>query len=50
MKLVYGNEKIQLQCTSVKAAQKLFGGDKILAMKLLGRINQLESADIISRH
>lgn len=47
MKLVYGNEKIQLQCTTMKYAQKLFGGDKALAVKLLGRINQLESADVI---
>ncbi len=47
MKVVYGNENIQLQCTNMKAAQKLFGGDKVLAIKLLGRINQLESANII---
>ena len=28
-------------------AQRLFGGDKTLALKLLGRINQLESANTI---
>ncbi len=47
MKVLYEKEGVQLQCTSIKAAQKLFGGDKTLAVKLLGRINQLESADVI---
>lgn len=31
----------------MKTAMKLFGGDKALAIKLLARINQLESADVI---
>lgn len=47
MRLTYSDDKVQLQCTSLKAAQKLFGGDKSLAIKLLDRINALESAEVI---
>ena len=47
MKLTYADKKVEKQCTSIKEAQKLFGGNKILAIKLLDRINILESATII---
>lgn len=47
MELVYVSEKIKTQCTSVKAAKKLFGGDTVLATSLLARINALEMADTI---
>ena len=47
MELVYASDKIKAQCTSVKAARKLFGGDTVLATSLLARINALESADTI---
>lgn len=47
MELVYASEKIRLQCTSVKAANKLLGGDPLLARSLLSRINALAGADTI---
>ena len=47
MELQYVSEKIKIQCTSVKAAKKLFGGDNVLATSLLARINALEKADTI---
>ena len=42
MELVYASDKVKTQCTSVKAAKKLFGGDAVLAASLLARINALE--------
>lgn len=47
MELVYASEKLKTQCTSVKAAKKLFGGNIALAMGLLSRINALEAADTV---
>lgn len=47
MKLEYASGKVKLQCTSVKAANKLFGGDAILTKSLLARINALNNADNI---
>ncbi len=47
MELEYSSEKVRLQCTSVKAANKLFGGDAVLARSLLARINALEKAENI---
>lgn len=47
MDILYSNEKVHEQCTNIKAAQKLFGGDKQLATKLLARINQIEAADVL---
>lgn len=47
MELLYVSEKTKMQCTSVKAAKKLFGGDNVLATSLLARINALEKADTI---
>ena len=47
MELQYVSEKIKIQCTSVKAAKKLFGGDNVLVTSLLARINALEKADTI---
>ena len=47
MELIYATEKIENQCTSVKAASKLFGGDAVLARSLLARINALKEADTI---
>lgn len=38
---------MKLQCTSVKAANKLFGGNKALTVNLLARINALANADNI---
>lgn len=47
MKLTYSDKKVEKQCTSLKEAQKLFGGNKMLAIKLLDVINRLENATII---
>ncbi|MGN0997489.1 MAG: hypothetical protein ACI4PG_11330 [Candidatus Ventricola sp.] len=47
MELVYASERIRTQCTSLKAANRLFGGDSHLAISLLARINALEKADTI---
>ncbi|MBD5470054.1 MAG: hypothetical protein HDR19_02745 [Lachnospiraceae bacterium] len=47
MELVYVTDKVETQCTSVKAAKKLFGGDAMLARSLLARINALKEADTI---
>ncbi|MDD2978334.1 MAG: hypothetical protein PHN80_00035 [Hespellia sp.] len=45
MELVYTSEKVKLQCTSVKTAKKIFGGNMALAVSLLSRINALEGAE-----
>ena len=47
MKIKYANEKVERQCTSMKAATKLFGGDKNMAVSLLSRINAIRNADVI---
>ncbi len=47
MELVYTSDKVENQCTGVKAAKKLFGGDTLLATSLLARINALEKAETI---
>lgn len=47
MELEYSSEKVKSQCTSVKAANKLFGGNSSLAQSLLARINALRSAENI---
>lgn len=47
MDLVYASDKVKSQCTSIKAANKLFGGDATLSKSLLSRINALRSANNI---
>ena len=47
MKIHYASSEIELQCTSLKAATKLFGGGKHLATCLLARINAIERADVL---
>lgn len=47
LELVYTSEKIEIQCTKLEAAKKLFCGDAVLARSLLARINALENADTI---
>ncbi len=47
MEIIYDNDKVKEQCTSVKAARKLFGGDEALIKGLLSRINALDAADNI---
>lgn len=45
MELVYASDKVRIQCTSVKAAKKLFGGNAELVKSLFARINALQMAD-----
>ena len=47
MEIEYASEKVKLQCTGIKAANKLFAGDMALTRSLLARINALESAENI---
>ena len=47
LELVYSNAKTEEQCTSLKAAKKLFGGNIALANSLLARINALNQAETI---
>jgi len=47
LKIEYASDKVKTQCTSVKAANKLFGGDGNLARSLLARINAIAQADTI---
>lgn len=47
MKINYANEKVELQCTSLKAATKLFGGDRNLAKSLHARIGLIAGAEVI---
>lgn len=44
MELIYANNKVEQQCTSIKAANKLFGGDAVLVRCLLARVNALKEA------
>ena len=48
MDLIYATEKVKQQCTSLKTANKLFGGDAVLARSLFARINALREADTIN--
>lgn len=47
MKIYYANHIVEQQCTNLKVATKLFGGDKNLAKSLLIRINAIENAEVI---
>lgn len=47
MEIVYKSNEVKIQCTSVKAANKLFGGNVKFTRSLLARINALKQATII---
>ncbi len=47
MKIEYASTKVEAQCTSLKEARKLFGGDNALAVSLQARINSINQADTI---
>ena len=47
LQLEYKKEKVREQCTSVKEAKKLFGGDVSLTTSLHARINALENAECL---
>ena len=45
MKILYFNKKVEAQCTSVKEANKLFGGNKKYVLGLMSRIYAIENAE-----
>ena len=47
MQLLYNNSKVQKQCTDLKIAKKLFGGNAVLATSLFARINAMQQASVI---
>ena len=47
MELIYYSDKIEAQCTVLREAQKLFGGNKVLAISLMARINALCAAECL---
>ena len=47
VQLIYENTKIRKQCTDLKTAKKLFGGNDVMARSLFARINALEQAIVI---
>ena len=47
MEIEYSSEKVKEQCTSVRAAKKLFGGDAVLVRSLFSRIQALGAANTI---
>jgi plasmid maintenance system killer protein len=47
LKMIYKSNDVEKVCTSVKAANALFGGNKPLAMSLLSRINAIQQAENI---
>ncbi len=47
MIIIYSCEEVEKQCTSKKAAKRLFGGDEMLAVKLLSRINMITAAETL---
>ena len=44
MKLLFESDKLKAQCTSLRSAERLLGGNKALAVSLLSRINALSAA------
>ena len=46
MQLLYNNSKVQKQCTDLKIAKKLFGGNAVLATSLFARINAMQQASV----
>lgn len=47
MKILYKTDKIEKQCTCLNDAKKIFGGNAILGVSLLSRINALRNAETI---
>ena len=47
VQLLYNNSKVQKQCTDLKTAKKLFGGNAALATSLFARINAMQQASVI---
>ncbi len=47
MNIKYLNRKVEKQCTDLKEAKKLFGGNEKMAISLFSRINAIEQAPIL---
>lgn len=47
MEIEYASDKVKEQCTNLKSASKLFGGNKPLVKSLFARINALENATVL---
>ena len=47
LKVLFSSDKLEEQCKSKALAKKLLGGNEILAISLLARINALMQADTI---
>ncbi|MBP5596420.1 MAG: type II toxin-antitoxin system RelE/ParE family toxin [Pseudobutyrivibrio sp.] len=48
VKIIYANAKIKSRCKDIKEATKFFGGNRLLALSLLSRINAIEQAKVIN--
>lgn len=47
MDILFASEKVRKQCTDMKTASKLFGGDKIMVRSLFARMNSLQNAETL---
>ena len=47
MKVLYADKKTENCCTSLKAALKLFGGNRVLAQSLLRRVDAIHSMPVL---
>lgn len=47
MQLLYENSKVRKQCTDLKTAKKLFGGNTALSTSLFARINAMQQASVM---
>ena len=48
MRVLYASPKVEEQCNSIRAAGKLFGGDRILTEKLITRVGFLKEYPTLS--
>ncbi len=47
LRIEYSSEKVKSQCTSIKAANRLFGGNTAYTKSLMARINAIQNADTL---
>lgn len=47
MELLFSNQDTEEICVDLNAAREFFGGNEVLAMSLLSRVNSLRQADTI---
>ena len=47
MEVIFASKKLEEQCTDIRAAKKLVGGDEKTALGILARINALRQAPTI---